>query len=434
MMNSSVNQKKELLFLTSGNGAKGADEKSSLLKLNSKLDQAKKKFSPYNYDNQEDGYDRVYYDGDSDKHMLFDYEAVKIKMENLDLYWYSGANEINNKPELDLSNKKLSRHNNGNPSHGHDHILLDKKKLLPYIYGNPANKHVRLRYNGRSDNHMVFNTESMKLKKGDLYQFSGVKGIDQKPELNLAKKKFSRYVYGNPANGHHVHYDGRSDKYMVLNYEAKKLKKKLNSDLYQHSEANAIDKKHKLNLSKKKFSRYIYGNLADEHHHVHLATKKFSHYIYGNLAVGRHGHNDKYMVPNYEAMKLKKKNSDLYQQSEVNEIDKKPKLKLVKKKFSRYIYGNLEDGHDHVHLAKKKLSHYYTYGNPENGHEHFNHHGHSDNHIVFNKEAVKLRKGNSNWYYYSGLKEIDKKHKPDLANKKFARYIYSTPANERPFL
>uniref|UniRef100_A0A0E0E161 Uncharacterized protein n=1 Tax=Oryza meridionalis TaxID=40149 RepID=A0A0E0E161_9ORYZ len=325
----SGNQKKNLLFLTSGSGAKGADEKSSILKLNPKLDnQAKKKFSPYDYDNPADGYDHVYYDGDRDKHMLFDYEAVKIKMENLDMNWYGGANEINKKPKLDLANKKLSHHNNGNPSHGHDHILLDKMKLLRYIYGNPADGHARVHCDGHSDNHMVFNTESMKLKKefSDLYQFSGVKGIDQKPELNLAKKKFSHYVYGNPADGHHVHYDGRSDKYMVLNYEAKKLKKK-NSDLYQRSEANGIDKKSKLNLAKKKSSRYIYGNLADGHHHVRLVTKKFSHYIYVNPAVGRHvhydGHNDKYMVLNYESVKLKKKTFNLYQHSETNGIDKK---------------------------------------------------------------------------------------------------------------
>lgn len=435
---STGNQKKNLL-LTSGSGAKGADEKSSILQLNPKLDnQANKKFSPYNYNNPADGYDRVYYDGDSDKHMLFEYEALKIKMKNLDMY-FRVTNQINKKPELDLANKKLSCHNNNNPSHGHDHILLDKMKLLRYIYGNPADKHVRVDYDGHNDHHMVFNTESMKLKKefSYLYQFSAVKGIDQKPELNLVKKKSSRYVYGNPANDHLVHYDGRNDKYMVLNHKTKKLKKK-NSYLYQHSEANGIDKESKLNMAKKKLSRYIYGNLADGHHHVRLVTKKFPRYIYDNPAVSRHvyydGHNDKYMVLNYEAMKLKKKTSDLYQHSEVNGIDKKLKLKLAKNKFSRSIYGNLAHGHDHVHLAKKKFSHYYTFGNPEDGHEHVNHHGGYDNHIVFNKQAVKLRKGNSNWYYYSGLKEINKRHKPDLVNKKFARYIFSNPENERPFL
>ena len=351
---STGNQKKNLL-LTSGSGAKGADEKSSILQLNPKLDnQANKKFSPYNYNNPADGYDRVYYDGDSDKHMLFEYEALKIKMKNLDMY-FRVTNQINKKPELDLANKKLSCHNNNNPSHGHDHILLDKMKLLRYIYGNPADRHVRVDYDGHNDHHMVFKTASMKLKKAVsyLYQVSAVKGIDQKPELNLVKKKSSRYVYGNPANDHLVHYDGRNDKYMVLNHKTKKLKKK-NSYLYQHSEANGIDKESKLNMAKKKLSRYIYGNLADGHHHVRLVTKIFPRYYYETP--------------------------------------------------------------------------------PEDGHEHVNHHGGYDNHIVFNKQAVKLRKGNSNWYYYSGLKEINKRHKPDLVNKKFARYIFSNPENERPFL
>ncbi|KAF0904302.1 hypothetical protein E2562_033271 [Oryza meyeriana var. granulata] len=363
----SGNQKKEIASLSSG--VKGTDEKSSVSELNPERDQDKNKFSQYIYGTRADGDDRIHYDGHGDKHIVFNYQTVK---EKLDMYWYGGANGINK--------KQFSRYIYGNPADGHDHVFLLKKKFSRYIYGNQVDEHDHVHYDGHSGNRMLFNNEAMKLKKknSDLYQYKGANGIDEKLELDLASKKFSRYIYGNSADGHdhvhlpknqlsryiygnpadgndHVHRDSHREK---LNEEAVKLRND-GSNLYNYGGLKEIDEKLKLDLNKK-FSRYIYGNPIDGHGHVnHQAKKKFSRYIYGNPA------------------------------------DEHDNIHLAKRKFSRYINGNTADGHDHVHR-----------------------YGHDNNYMVFNEEVVKI------------TKEIGNEPKLELANKKSARYIYGSQADE----
>uniref|UniRef100_A0A0D9WPL3 BURP domain-containing protein n=1 Tax=Leersia perrieri TaxID=77586 RepID=A0A0D9WPL3_9ORYZ len=268
-------RKKELSFLKWGSGAKGAE-------LDPELDQAKKKISRYNYGTSSNGHDRVHHDGHGDNRMVFNYEAVKLKMESLDTFWYSEINK-NKFPHYRAD--------------GHD---LLAKKFSRHIYSNQADQHNHLHYDNHDDNQMASIDEAMNLKKLDqakkiISRYIYGNPVDGHDQVHVAKKKVSLYIYGNPTDGHdQAHRVGNSDNHIVFSEEAFKLTKK-SSDLhhYSHSRLKEIGEKPKVDLDNRKFARYIYGNPANRPDYVHLAKKKFLHYIYGHPTDGYdHVHNE----------------------------------------------------------------------------------------------------------------------------------------------